>query len=291
MPEVVLGFLLGFAMLLVILIVSRDIQVGQIASTLNAYNGVITALATIAIALFTLFLKRSTDRLWDAGERQIDLLRESGEAQSRDMRDSIEAVKEANNVAERALIAGQRPWVHAHVAIDGDMKFDDQGNASVPLLFILKNIGRSPATGVRVNTFIFLDSPKYPKLLVRYRKFCDLAKDPKYHIMSLTLFPEEQPREVRLVASIGSAQFREQREFWRQGTGQDFGYFVPHLVACVTYAIPFDDRPHQTGIFAQLKRRLFGEVVEWGPFNMDERAIPSAEMRLVPSYSGSPHID
>jgi hypothetical protein len=35
-----------------------------------------TALATIAIAVFTYALKRATDRLWDANERQIRLARE-----------------------------------------------------------------------------------------------------------------------------------------------------------------------------------------------------------------------
>jgi hypothetical protein len=37
----------------------------------DAHDGAFTAFATVAIAWFTFILKRSTDKLWDAGERQL----------------------------------------------------------------------------------------------------------------------------------------------------------------------------------------------------------------------------
>jgi hypothetical protein len=43
----------------------------------------VTALATIAIAGFTLTLKGATDRLWDAGERQRELAEDTAERQLR----------------------------------------------------------------------------------------------------------------------------------------------------------------------------------------------------------------
>ena len=46
------------------------LKVGQVLSLAETW----TALATIAIAGFTYALKRSTDRLWDANERQISWL-------------------------------------------------------------------------------------------------------------------------------------------------------------------------------------------------------------------------
>jgi hypothetical protein len=45
----------------------------QLGIFLNYISAAIAALATVAIAYFTLILKRSTDKLWDAGERQLDL--------------------------------------------------------------------------------------------------------------------------------------------------------------------------------------------------------------------------
>jgi hypothetical protein len=47
---------------------------------LDRYGALITALATIAIAWFTLTLRRSTDRLWEAGEKQIAVAAKSAEA-------------------------------------------------------------------------------------------------------------------------------------------------------------------------------------------------------------------
>ena len=68
------------------------IEVGKV---LDALGIAITALATIAIAWFTWSLRRSTDKLWDAGERQLKLLAETSVTQSRDMQASIAMAKEA----------------------------------------------------------------------------------------------------------------------------------------------------------------------------------------------------
>jgi len=51
----------------------------KIGSSLDIFGALITAIATIFIARFTFTLKQSTDRLWDAGERQIVHLKTSSE--------------------------------------------------------------------------------------------------------------------------------------------------------------------------------------------------------------------
>jgi hypothetical protein len=111
--ELVVGFVLGFALLLLIFLLSSDIAahyevcdttkegakecarygvvhfaLHEIGVALDSYNGLITAIATICIAWFTLSLRQSTDRLWDAGERQI-------------------------SIARQAMIAGERAFVFA----------------------------------------------------------------------------------------------------------------------------------------------------------------------------------
>lgn len=124
-----MGFLLGVATLLIIFILSSDMAahyevcettkegakecarygvIGfafrEIGVALNDYNGLITAIATIFIAWFTFSLRQSTEKLWDAGERQIELARETYAAQSTEMQASIgEAVRAATameNVAQ-----------------------------------------------------------------------------------------------------------------------------------------------------------------------------------------------
>ncbi len=55
----------------------------EAAQFLDKMGGAITAVATIAIAIFTFTLKRATDKLWDAGERQLNLLAATSAAQSK----------------------------------------------------------------------------------------------------------------------------------------------------------------------------------------------------------------
>jgi|ERR1035437_1234894 hypothetical protein len=106
--ELLIGFLLGFAVLLLIFVLSSDIAahyeiceatkegakecagygvIGftfrKVGGSLNDYNGLITATATIFIAWFTLSLRQATDRLWFAGERSAIIQRRIGEAQVR----------------------------------------------------------------------------------------------------------------------------------------------------------------------------------------------------------------
>jgi len=85
----------------------------KVAQILDKAGGIITALATIAIAIFTLTLKRATDKLWDAGERQLKLLSETSAAQSRDMKASIATAERSAEIAREAMIAGERAFVFA----------------------------------------------------------------------------------------------------------------------------------------------------------------------------------
>jgi hypothetical protein len=55
----------------------------QVFNTLNYYGVAITALATVAIGIFTLTLKLSTDKLWEAGEKQRRLYEDTAERQLR----------------------------------------------------------------------------------------------------------------------------------------------------------------------------------------------------------------
>src|ERR1700730_11936488 len=71
----------------------------ETAQFLDKMGGAITALATIAIAIFTFTLKRATDKLWDAGERQLNLLAATSAAQSKDMQASIRAATDSANAA------------------------------------------------------------------------------------------------------------------------------------------------------------------------------------------------
>jgi hypothetical protein len=128
--EFLIGFLLGFATLLVILLLTSDFAahyeicepthsgakecsnynvlsyaIFKLWTALDALNGAITAIATAFIAWFTFSLRESTDKLWDAGERQLKLIKDNSSAQTRDTQDSIAVAKRSAEAAELAAKA------------------------------------------------------------------------------------------------------------------------------------------------------------------------------------------
>jgi hypothetical protein len=78
------------------------------------------AVFTLALVLFTRELVQSTNRLWDAGERQR------------------EAMMAAN-------VAAQRAWLTASVGIKGDLHRSANGSISVPIFIKITNLGKTPA--------------------------------------------------------------------------------------------------------------------------------------------------
>lgn len=89
---------------------------------LHANEGLLTALATIAIAFFTLSLRQSTDRLWEGGKEQLTVM----QGQLTEMQQSF--------AAERAYVLKS--------------EFKGTGVAPVPgaqVTFTFRNFGRTPA--------------------------------------------------------------------------------------------------------------------------------------------------
>ena len=101
---------------------------------------------------FTLTLKRATDRLWDAGERQLGLLAKTAAGQSRDMQASVKTATQSAEVAERTMILNDRPWVEVVIELAGPLIFTEE-ECSVDIKYALKNVGRSPA----IKAGIFLE--------------------------------------------------------------------------------------------------------------------------------------
>jgi hypothetical protein len=160
--ELVAGFLLGFATLLVIFILSSDIAaqhevcettkegakecasygvvhfaLHEIGAALDSYNGLITALATAFIAWFTLSLRRSTDKLWDAGERQT-------------------------NIARQAMIAGERAFVFA-TGVSPYYEMDDTGLYHWRFRPTWKNSGDTPTKNMVMHTACALRTEPLPQ--------------------------------------------------------------------------------------------------------------------------------
>ena len=158
--ELVLGFLLGVLFLLVVFLFGSDFvthyevcrvskegvkecekygllrfALHEIGAVLNSYDGLITAIATMFIAWFTLSLRRSTDKLWDAGERQT-------------------------SIARQAMIAGERAFVFA-TGIAPFWEFDaGTGNYNWRFRPTWKNSGDTPTRRMTMHSECVLrDTP------------------------------------------------------------------------------------------------------------------------------------
>lgn len=115
----------------------------HLREALNDYAPLLTVVATAAIAWFTLALRRSTEKLWKAGEKQSEIAaiaanaaKESAEA----TRDSVATMKET---AERQL--------RAYLIVVGPSSctpFNPPGaapNVKFEIRVVLKNTGQTPA--------------------------------------------------------------------------------------------------------------------------------------------------
>jgi hypothetical protein len=122
----------------------------------NAASAIITAFATAAIGYFTYTLKQSTDRLWEAGEKQFRHAREEAlSASLRHMRgenqlqEQIEILRQsAVTSAEHARIAGnaltnlERPYVFIF-GVRGIKQDTDSRDFYVE--YTVANYGKMPA--------------------------------------------------------------------------------------------------------------------------------------------------
>ena len=141
----------------------------EAAQFLDKMGGAITAVATIAIAIFTFTLKRATDKLWDAGERQLNLLAATPAAQSKDMQASIRAATDSANAAitsNQIAMTNSERQLRAYVTVQdinmvthrlpgriGTYNDDVIPGAVHTYRFsvILKNGGMTPAINARTN--------------------------------------------------------------------------------------------------------------------------------------------
>jgi hypothetical protein len=117
------------------------------------FTGLLT-FVTYRLVSTTGGLKTSTDRLWEAGERQIELSRETAAAQTRDMQDSIEvaqaavkASQKSADAAELSVVEADRAWIEVEINILGPLIFGEE-EIEVEAEAIFTNTGRSPAINV-----------------------------------------------------------------------------------------------------------------------------------------------
>lgn len=146
----------------------------------NAYGIAISALATIAIAAFTYTLKRSTDRLWDAGEKQAKLVRKS------------------LRLSRRLHAEEQRPWLALNV--EGSPSLTWLGCFGTAVYDVqLRNVGKRPAFDAFHYHELLRNLPRHP--VANFNLFVSEClkthgMNPRDDPRSAVIFPGERPPNI-----------------------------------------------------------------------------------------------
>jgi hypothetical protein len=146
-------------------------HVGIIAS-IDALDGLlerhdksVVGAFTIVLAISTIGLWLATISLWKAGERQLELQSKTAAAQSRDMQDSIAVAHRSADIAEKALLSVEIPYLYPFTRRHGfttspsrltgqlGVTGFDFGNEFIEYYF--KNFGRTPAEITEVQSILF----------------------------------------------------------------------------------------------------------------------------------------
>jgi hypothetical protein len=145
--EIVLGFLLATAIWAVVLTLtlSPNGLVGllwTVSKLLNDAGVAVGAIATIAIAVFTWTLKKSTDRLWKAGDNQFRFAKETADRQAAEIHEQLRLTRENIEFARLEFNATHRPKL---VIREARMLPPTPGHNTAGVRFVVANAGSSVA--------------------------------------------------------------------------------------------------------------------------------------------------
>lgn len=109
---------------------AREHVTEAVVDQLDAHSGLLTALATVAIALFTLSLKEATDRLWDeAAIQRLETQRaaDAAEIQAEWSGKQVEIARQQKDLLRYEYYAAHRPKLvvkDVYFNLDNDLSFE-----------------------------------------------------------------------------------------------------------------------------------------------------------------------
>lgn len=189
---------------------------------LEAYEGAVVGLSTVFLAIFTWRLAVTTERLWDAGERQIGVAKKSADAATM-----------SANVARDALIATRRPLMVLKVK---PTLFHAQSSGfGLQAKIMAKNIGATPAIDVAV-AIDFIDKDRVGISDEEVIKIFEDLWDT--HSEREVIFPDSQSEITDLTRNFGVP--KTDHSEWCE------------FVAWISYGMMFDSRRYYTATFFSL---------------------------------------
>jgi hypothetical protein len=217
------------------------------------YSGGISAVATIAIAGYTIVLARVSNR-------QADLIKESiAEATkaTEHAETTANAAQEQARIAWQALAANERAWLSLTIHDFDDFVSPRLGGAAIKIRLCVKNIGKTPAVNAHTRALLvasYEDAVTIGKEIAHQERYVDT----KHSRMVLPQEGYERPWAVTLHPT-------ESRKGLSRGTG-----FLPAIVACTTYQTLPDLSLHQTVVCYCLSLKgedgVTGGLIKFGEF-------------------------
>jgi hypothetical protein len=204
---------------------------------------------TGVLAFATVGLGVATIGLYLAGEKQIAVGRQSADA--------------AKKSADASLVA-LRPWISCKVEIAGPLTYTTTGDAQFEVRFIVRNVGHSPAFGVRLTPFLNLLSTKHEQSILILQRMAqhnrDLGIDATVLMipggipmggaeLGLILFPRETHR-FNYRIPIRRGEIEKSFEDIRPNR-----HFFPEVFGLVAYTYPLADVRADTGFICSLENR------------------------------------
>ncbi len=189
-------------------------------------------------------------------KQTVDTMKELGAQQSADAQASIAITKESADaaklsadIAEKTLIASQRPWLTVEVGIGGPLIYDERG-ASFIFTLLLENIGKSPAQDIFID--LGISAPAIgndPSGITNYplgQKLDEMMERNKRKMFpGFAIFPNKSVSKTIEIA-INSAALSVITEH--------APFISPDFFGIISYSSDLSDRRHRTGFRCNIRR-------------------------------------
>jgi hypothetical protein len=191
-------------------------------------EGFFVGLFTAALFFATWRLWLSTNKLWEAGEKQL-------------------------GIATHTMVAGQRAWLRIDVTASGNPIRFTENDISTYLKIRIINVGTSPAMHIRVLTKLTI-AKNYPGgIPAEQRDFCLAAT--KRYLVGFALFPGEVYPD-NILGFIANHHAKIDLSDFGEATLESDGRPISfYIIGCVDYTFPTDEGTHhQTAFMYQISR-------------------------------------
>lgn len=229
---------------------------------IDLHNALVTAIATLAIAVYTYVLAHYAREQGEITGRQTSIL-----YQQTSIMDQQKRIME-RQIAE--MRSEQRAWIFFDLVSGSGITYDKNG-LNVTLVYRLQNVGHYPARNVQVISGLLVKGPNIDPLGYQ-RRICKRARREQSSRDGISIFPGANLP----VQSTDYFTGQPPLDTTSSKPGKPIELII---VGCVDYLMPGDTTHHQTGFAYEIMRyrpeyptKTFAISIDDGPLQPSEIA-------------------